>query len=477
LNIDKRQFISFLLAAGALLLPAWPTAAQTGLRWEPFTLVTHAGEVPAEIGRLSVPERRRDAASRTIELAFVRVKSRAKTPLPPLVYLDGGPGGGGYTAAAIEAYADLFERVSVTRDVILLSQRGTGLSRPRPACAMPDPLPDDFFRSEDTMTRTLHQRAVECATELRAQGVDLAGYTTEETADDVEDLRKALKAERVALLGFSYGTHAALSVMRRWPGSVARAVLIGTEGPADTWKRPSTMDRQFEKLAAAAGVDLVAVWRRLLERTAKEPLRVAINVRGTPRTLLVGPAGLQYLLRRDIGDTNDWPGLPAAIVRAERGDLTFLSRVVARRFNGLSGGISMMPLAVDCASGASRARLDEIAREEPSPVFGRMTNYPFPGVCQALDLPMLPDTFRAPVTSDVPTLFVSGTHDSHTPPAQAEAVAGRFSQATHVIVENAGHESTLIAEVRATIIAFLGGKTVASGLVSAPPIAFLPPDR
>jgi pimeloyl-ACP methyl ester carboxylesterase len=106
-----------------------------------------------------------------------------------------------------------------------------------------------------------------------------------------------------------------------------------------------------------------------------------------------------------------------------------------------------------------------------------MTNYPFPGVCQAMDLPMLPDTFRAPVTSDVPTLFVSGTHDSNTPPAQAEAVAARFSQATHVIVENAGHESTLIAEVRAIIIAFLGGKTVASGLVSAPPIAFLPPDR
>lgn len=475
-NIDKRRFVFAVLVSASIALTA-RAAAQPALKWEPFALETAAGKAAAELGRITVPERRNGSSKATIDLALVRIKSQASKPLPPLVYLDGGPGGDGYTVAQIDSYADLFERIRETRDVILLSQRGTGLSRPRPSCAIPDPLPDDFFLSEETMTRELTRRGAECAATLRAQGIDLAAYNTEETADDVEDVRKALGVDRVALFGFSYGTHAALTVLRRWPASIDRVVLAGTEGPSHTWKLPRTMDQQFGKLAAEAGGDLAAAWQRLLARSAAEPLRIAIDVRGTARTVLVGPAGLQFILRRDIGDTNDWPVLPAAITQAEQGDLSLLTRAVARRFTGFTGGIALMPIAMDCASGASRERLEVIARQEPSPFFGRMTNFPFPGACGALELPMLPDTFRGPVTSDVPALFISGTHDSNTPPSQAELVASRFSRASHLIVENAGHESTLVAEVRDAIVSFLRSDRVESRRLSAPPVKFLPVSR
>ena len=45
------------------------------------------------------------------------------------------------------------------------------------------------------------------ATYFRSQGVDIQAYNTIESAHDVDDLRKALGAEKLNLVGFSYGTH------------------------------------------------------------------------------------------------------------------------------------------------------------------------------------------------------------------------------------------------------------------------------
>jgi pimeloyl-ACP methyl ester carboxylesterase len=281
---------------------------------------------------------------------------------------------------------------------------------------------------------------------------------------------------RVALFGFSYGTHLALAVLRRWPDAVDRAVLAGTEGPADTWKLPATFDAQLEELSRQSGGTLAATWQRLLARAATRPLDVPITAGEQTRTIQIGPAGLHYLLRRDVGDTNDWPIIPLAIAQAERGDVALLGRLAARRMSGLGSGMNLMPSATDCASGASAERLARIRAQEPSRHFGMMTNFPFPAACETLGLPMLPDSARTAVTSRVPTLFVSGTLDSNTPPAQADAVARTFTSATHLVVENAGHESTLQpAAVRDAVVAFIDGRAVAAARIAAPAVQFRQP--
>jgi pimeloyl-ACP methyl ester carboxylesterase len=477
-KIDKCRFVGLAMLAALLVAPdvrARVAAQGNAITWETFELSLAGGrKEAAQVGRLTVPERRSRPSGATIELAIVRLRSTAASPGSPLIYLDGGPGGGGYTAAAIEEYADLFGRIRLTRDVILLSQRGTGLSRPQPACKGEGPLPDDFFATVETMTQALGDRARRCVAQLRERKIDLTAYNTQESADDVEDLRKALGAERVGLFGFSYGTHLALSVLRRWPASVDRVVLAGVEGPDDTWKFPRTMEAQLQRLSEAAGGDVVSAWTQLIASSTQAPLQVSVRIGNDQRTLLIGAAGLQYLLRRDVGDTNDWPYLPAAITQASRGDFTLLGRLAGRRFAGFSSGLNLMPIAIDCASAASAARLKGIAAQEPSPLFGVMTNFPFPIACALLDLPMLPDAFREPLRSAVPTLFISGALDSNTPPSQAEAVAAGFTTAVHLVVENAGHESTLVADVRSGIVRFLRGEVVASGKVPAPPVKFAP---
>ncbi len=440
------------------------------------------GKVAAEIGRFSVLEDRARPEGRRIELVFARLRSTAAQPGPPIVYLDGGPGGSGIGLARVPDYYRLFDALRAAGDVILLSQRGTGFSTPRLSCRGDGtPVPGDVFSSAERMTAVLGPRTIACARELRAKGIDLGAYNSNASADDLEDLRLALGAPKLTLFGFSYGTHLGLTTVRRHPASIDRLVLAGTEGPDDSQKYPHTFDLQLARLGALEAGSanppsstLAEATQFLLDRAHASPMSVPVNVPGrdAPITLTIGKEGLQYLLRRDLGDTNDTANLIAMIRTAARGDYGMLARFAGRRFAELGGGSALMGTAMDCASGMSAERRARIDRGIAGSLLGRMTNYPFPDICEALDLPALPDSFRTPVLSRVPTLFISGSLDAHTPPYQAEEVRWGFPNSTHTIVENAGHESTLpLPEVQSLIVDFLKGIDVtARRIVAASPL-------
>ena len=91
-------------------------------------------------------------------------------------------------------------------------------------------------------------------------------------------------------------------------------------------------------------------------------------------------------------------------------------------------GAALMGAAMDCASGTSTERMAVINRELPTALLGRMTNFPFPEICELLKLPALPADYRAPIVSTLPALFISGALDSNTPPYQAEEVSWGFPE-------------------------------------------------
>ena len=70
----------------------------------------------------------------------------------------------------------------------------------------------------------------------------LESYTTEESADDLEALRLALGAEKITLWSISYGTHLALSMIRRHPESVHAAILAGHRTTALALLRDASLD-------------------------------------------------------------------------------------------------------------------------------------------------------------------------------------------------------------------------------------------
>ena len=83
----------------------------------------------------------------------------------------------------------------------------------------------------------------------------LPATTPQESADDVEDLRHALGAAKISLVGHSYLSELALSVIRSHGDAVERAVLASVEGPGDHDTLPSVLDLQLKKIARLVADD------------------------------------------------------------------------------------------------------------------------------------------------------------------------------------------------------------------------------
>jgi pimeloyl-ACP methyl ester carboxylesterase len=319
---------------------------------------------------------------------------------------------------------------------------------------------------------------------FRGQGVDLRGYTTPESADDLDAVRAALGYERINLLGFSYGTHLAIATIRRHEDHIANVVLAGIEGPNQTHKLPLNMDIQFRKLARmvaddpAVGrrvPDLTALYERVLERLDREPMAVQIRAPdGSVHSVTVGPWGLPFILRFDIGDASDLPVFPRLLWSIDQGDPSVLAWFVQKRY-GIFTGVNLMSMLTDGASGATASRWAVIREQAEHSAFGDVMILPWPYVDTATGVEDLGDEYRAPLVSDVRALLLSGSLDWNTPPFQAEELRWGMRNAVHLSVDNAGHEQVLPQPgIQRAILRFLAGEDVGDVRVSLPPLRFVP---
>jgi pimeloyl-ACP methyl ester carboxylesterase len=477
----KCVFVIILLAVAA---NAQPKAG--ALKIKPYTFENAKGEkVPAEFGTLFVPEQRGDKDSNLIELAFVRFKSTAKNPGPPIVYLAGGPGGSGIGAATGSRFP-LFMAFREIGDVIAFDQRGTGYSKPNLGCYEQLSLPLDIAPTREAAVKAVRQNSASCIEYWRdLQRVDLTGYNTNESADDLEDLRKALGVPKISLWSISYGTHLALATIRRHPQSISRAILAGTEGPDHTYKLPSNIQKHLEDLAAVIKADpqigkdipdFLGLMKSVFDHLEANPETVEITDQRTKLKykVIVNKFILQQIVANNIGTTVT-ASFPALFYRASKGDFTNLAQVwVNLSREGVGSAMSYM---MDCASGQTAERRARIAQEAKGTLLEDLFNFPFPAVCEEWKAPDLGDDFRSLVKSDVPVLFISGTLDARTPISNAEEYRKGFPNSTHIIIENAVHSDPLFLsspKIKDGMMEFLRGEAVKETRVIGTPIKFMP---
>lgn len=166
-------------------------------------------------GDLVVPENRESATSNKIKVHVIVFKG--KEGGVPTIELNGGPGGSSEMLAEAMSVNAPFVQKEYGRflelgDLVLFDQRGTGRSIPRLTC--------DVGESD-------RNPIAECKDAFAKAGIDLAGYVTAESADDVHDLVKGLGVKQVNLHGISYGTRLALEILRRHPDDVNATVIDG----------------------------------------------------------------------------------------------------------------------------------------------------------------------------------------------------------------------------------------------------------
>lgn len=425
-------------------------------------------------GTLTVPAVRDDPASGTIDLRYVRFPTTAEDPGSPIVYLAGGPGGSGIDGFR-GSRGPFYVSLRAIADVIAFDQRGTGDSGPDDVfCGHESGLPLEEPGSREGYLEVLREETRRCLEIFRERGIDVRGFTTAESADDVDALRRHLGTPRLTLLGSSYGTHLSLAVARRHPDAVERMVLAGVEGPDHTIKMPGNVERNVADLGAVVRrdplfadrlPDLVGTIDSLHRALRSEPREIEL----VGRSVVVGPWDLREYVSSFIGSRGNLAGLPASIHRLVLDDWSELGGWVARR-RGL-GGTHAMSRAMDCASYATDARLERIRAEAPDAVAGATIDFPMPEICDVAGLTRLGDDFRAPLDSDVPTLMISGTLDGRTPLSNAREVAEGWPAARHLIIENAGHGADLYLgtpEIEDAIRAFLRGEPAPDRLAMEP---------
>lgn len=474
-----------LLAAAGLALPT--LAFAQAVAPVPTTAPTQAGpfrfkgwrgqDTEAERGFFEVPEDRRDPGSRKIRLSYVRFASMAAKPGPPIIYLAGGPGGLATRALAGPRFPIMMALREVA-DVIAFDQRGTGLSNPipeRPASTRPLPA---FTKAE--LTPYFRAEFQSAWADWTKAGVAMTGYNTEQNADDIDDLRRHLGAEKVDLWGISYGTHLALSMLKRHGDRVGRVALASLEGQDQTVKRPALTDallRHVDGLldadpaVRAAIPDLPALMRRVHARLEAQPALTKVTLKGAPGEIRMGGFGVQMIAGGLIANPNTLSMLPGLYLGLDAGRTDMLAPFLGDVADLLT--IGGMPEATDLASGISPGRLALVRREAKTAVLGETLNFPMPQLLGAVPGVDLGEGFRAPFRIDHPALLVAGTLDGRTALPEQDEVAAQFRRKSRVIVENAGHNVfEAHPDVQALLVKFFRGEAVADTRLSLPPPTF-----
>jgi pimeloyl-ACP methyl ester carboxylesterase len=414
------------------------------------TLDVRGTPIVVDEGTFHVPADRDAVGDATLRLSYVRVPTTAISPGAPIVFLAGGPGDAATRAIAGMPTA-LLDELRAIADVIAFDQRGTGRSEPRnPVCPPGGLEPRDRVPVPSELLDVLTVRVTECLARAAAAGVFVQGLTTAQSADDLEALRRVLNVPRLSLLAGSYGTHLALAMVRQHPTSVDRLVLLGVEGPDDTFKLPSRVDSVIATIAAARRPSLVEEIRALRARFAASPATFTFPA---GQVMVLGEWDLQRWIAESLDTRREIDALLAALPAIRDGEYSVLAQSALRA--RMPRPLNLMNLAMNCASYATADRLDRIAREAPTSLLGAAMDFPVPALCRVPGLPRLPDAFRAPVQGTHRVLLVSGTFDARTPPVNAHLVAAGFPNHESLVLDHVSHDLFGDARAMRALVAFL----------------------
>lgn len=434
----------YKLIAAAVLLAALAMgsacSAAPNLLIEPHSFQLADGStLAADRGRFLVPEDRLNPESQTIEIGFLRLKSTNSRPGAPIVYLAGGPGGSG-VAAASGPRQPIFLALRKVADVILLDQRGTGWSNRIPPCTADQVADPAAPLTEENFTAYYRSTLAKCTAEWQQAGIAIRGYTTEQSAQDLEDLRRALGARKIDLLGISYGTHLALAAMRRHPGSIGRVALASTEGMDQTVKLPRHVDAAFERAdAALGGIGLPELIRRVHERFATPQPLVLKSPQGEIR-FEADAFPLQIIAGVGAKNPEELSRLVSLYRALDAGHTAPAAAILYQFFLSKPLTITGMPEAMDIASGVSAARMARFDAEAKTAITGRALNFPMPQMRDGLPGLDLGDAFRREVRSSIPTLMLSGDLDVRTPLGEQDSAVAGLTRLHKVRVTNGGHD-------------------------------------
>jgi pimeloyl-ACP methyl ester carboxylesterase len=498
-------WVGALLITGAFFV--LPVRAASALSFAPC-----ASGPGFSCSSLPVPLDRSGQVQGTISLEIGRKQAGELPSNDAVLALAGGPGQAALPLAG--QFAKVMAPALGKRDLVTFDQRGTGIS---------DPVRCPALSSEETAEEVAFLETVEavgvlvelCALQI---GPARAAFTTQESAADIESIRRALGYEKLVLYGTSYGTKVALQYAERYPQHVEALVLdsvVLSNGPepfgVSTAKAigPALSDLCSKRACAGITQNPLRDLARLVTRLRKHAMKgVVYDGSGHPVSSELGAGDLLPIL--EAGDLN--PALRALTPGAVRSALGGEANPLLRLVYIAVGVIPTTPRppsppeeSVDSAlyldtrceetlfpwqrsNSASNRRKEALAVLH---AFPRSAFYPFDSsiAWNASLIPACvhwPDASAPPPTPgalpDMPTLILSGAQDLRTPTSNARYIAAQIPGSQLVVVPHTGHGvigSDFSGCARAAILAFFDGGAVKPCVPAKNPLppTPTPPDK
>ncbi|HUJ26063.1 MAG TPA: alpha/beta fold hydrolase [Myxococcales bacterium] len=345
----------------------------------------------AALRELTVP------AADGLPLHVVVVPATGDKTLPPVYWLDGGPG---IDATASAGFWQTDGAIHLRhRDLVLIDQRGTGKSAP---LACPE------VRIGDPFVDTLDLAAVvRCREGLQR---DLSRFSTAQAVADIDSVRAALGHERIDLAGLSYGTRVAQEYLRAHADRVRAAALLGSLPPEVKLPLP------FAKTAWATLTRLVPA-----PEIAAADAAVPAAQRGRFWEWVRGGMAIAPFQR-------ELRGLLRKVAQGHAAEV-----IQSRKPVGFDG----LLLSVSCPEDTLHIAPEEIASAAGG-VFGTYRVAQQVAACKAWGVPPR-DVPRDFVKAPTPVLLMAGEMDSITPPEWSDAIAARMPHARVVRIAGLGH--------------------------------------
>ncbi|MDO4631689.1 MAG: alpha/beta fold hydrolase [Corynebacterium sp.] len=298
-NHTLRQVVSIgAVTATALLsmatIPIATAQAAPAITWEkcPNDKINRPN---VRCGHIEVPENYANPGGKKITVGFIQVPN---TGAPAVFTNPGGPSGSVYEWLGQTKFSKLPAEFFNQFEVIGVQPRGLVGSTPLDCPTAPNVnLVEEFLGTGDQLRRNCDAKQPGYADQI----------TTENTARDWEEVRKALKRETINIYGLSYGTILGSSYATLFPNRVDKLVLDSGIDTNLQWseilarQEPGYRDALHEFFAYVAlndakyhaGTTPYAVYRKWAA-TVKAESGVTPSIappKATPQDLLAGSSG------------------------------------------------------------------------------------------------------------------------------------------------------------------------------------------
>jgi pimeloyl-ACP methyl ester carboxylesterase len=418
-----------------------PGAHAGQLTMHPCTYPTENGAYRADCGTLVVPEDRADPRSRLIALPVIRILARSSHPLAPIFHLNGGPGTTNMTFPQAN-------RLAAQHDVVMVGYRGVDgssvLNCPEVTAALENSA--DFLGKASLSAYS--QAFASCAQRLERSGVDLAGYTLAEQADDIEAARVALGYQRIDLLSESAGTRLAMIYAERYPNSVDRSAMIGVNPPGNFLFSEAEIDQGIERYSALCAQQPAC--RARTANLAASMQHTAAHMPSRWYFLPIKPGNVQVATLLGLQEATSVDGSPLS------GPMTLNSWISAA--HGDPSGLWFLSLMADIAlpQAFTWGEFASIAMADAQPAEryfsssaggGSILGNPFTeflwgagGLVHAWPANPGENQYTSVQNSNVPTLLIGGTLDFATPAQNAtKELLPHLPNGHQVILSGLGH--------------------------------------